>query len=476
MTGHRGSLAAAEQEQLIVHCPQCQQNNPAEARFCLACGTRLRLTCKDCGTELPPRARYCFECGHPTVAVAALPGAPPAPGAAAAHPAQATAAPAAPAAQTILDRSAVLSALYQQGLQAVDRGDSAAAATALLPVAEEASGAFPDAHTYLEELQRSAEHRALAATPPPQSPSPPLPAEPRPSAAPQAVLAAAPSGFHESGAPGSSLRALTRRLPPADARRWLRWASSQRILLLKRGAISGWTLAALGAVVLAGILLLPRGGGSDPSAATPQSPAAVPTRVPIAELFARCESASAAEDWAEAIRACRVVRARDPDYAGLTDKLTAAYIGRGQQRLAAGSDLTGAADDFKQALSYNAESTDAQTALRRLQAYQAGEKALTEGRWDDAVAALSPVQTEDSKYLEARAERSAEGLLFIAWLRWGQSALNAGDRPDAAVRCAQALTIVADDPEAQSCVQTASSPDAEAAWHPGQWAVEARPA
>src|SRR5262245_50448556 len=48
-----------------MQCPQCQQDNPPQAKFCLECGTRLVLTCAQCGTELPADAKFCLECGQP---------------------------------------------------------------------------------------------------------------------------------------------------------------------------------------------------------------------------------------------------------------------------------------------------------------------------------------------------------------------------------------------------------------------------
>src|SRR5713101_4523706 len=39
-----------------MKCPRCQQDNPAHARFCLACG--------GCGAELPGNARFCLQCGQ----------------------------------------------------------------------------------------------------------------------------------------------------------------------------------------------------------------------------------------------------------------------------------------------------------------------------------------------------------------------------------------------------------------------------
>ena len=47
-----------------MKCPRCQQDNPAHARFCLGCGSRLALACASCGAELPGNARFCLQCGQ----------------------------------------------------------------------------------------------------------------------------------------------------------------------------------------------------------------------------------------------------------------------------------------------------------------------------------------------------------------------------------------------------------------------------
>src|SRR6266487_463797 len=46
-------------------CPRCQQENPAEAHFCMKCGAGLTLACAKCNTELPRGAGFCFACGQP---------------------------------------------------------------------------------------------------------------------------------------------------------------------------------------------------------------------------------------------------------------------------------------------------------------------------------------------------------------------------------------------------------------------------
>ncbi|MEA2272956.1 MAG: hypothetical protein QOI98_1664, partial [Solirubrobacteraceae bacterium] len=47
------------------NCPSCSTENPAQARFCLACGTPLALSCAACGESLPPQAKFCMACGTP---------------------------------------------------------------------------------------------------------------------------------------------------------------------------------------------------------------------------------------------------------------------------------------------------------------------------------------------------------------------------------------------------------------------------
>jgi class 3 adenylate cyclase len=48
-----------------MECPYCDTPNPAQARFCLACGRRLTegVVCNTCHTLLPTHASYCFHCG-----------------------------------------------------------------------------------------------------------------------------------------------------------------------------------------------------------------------------------------------------------------------------------------------------------------------------------------------------------------------------------------------------------------------------
>ena len=47
-----------------MDCPTCQASNPAEAGFCMKCGSSLGHACPQCGTELPGEAQFCYKCGH----------------------------------------------------------------------------------------------------------------------------------------------------------------------------------------------------------------------------------------------------------------------------------------------------------------------------------------------------------------------------------------------------------------------------
>jgi class 3 adenylate cyclase/predicted ATPase len=54
-------------------CPSCGTGNPAEAKFCMSCGSALAAGCPSCGAENPPGAKFCMQCG-----TALAGGAPPA--------------------------------------------------------------------------------------------------------------------------------------------------------------------------------------------------------------------------------------------------------------------------------------------------------------------------------------------------------------------------------------------------------------
>ncbi len=51
-----------------MDCPNCGRSNPADARFCHACGAALGPVCPACGAAVPTEARFCQSCGGPLAA------------------------------------------------------------------------------------------------------------------------------------------------------------------------------------------------------------------------------------------------------------------------------------------------------------------------------------------------------------------------------------------------------------------------
>ena len=48
-----------------MRCPRCEVDTPDGAKFCIECGTSLKLRCPQCGADVLPRAKFCAECGTP---------------------------------------------------------------------------------------------------------------------------------------------------------------------------------------------------------------------------------------------------------------------------------------------------------------------------------------------------------------------------------------------------------------------------
>jgi membrane protease subunit (stomatin/prohibitin family) len=78
-SGSQPSAPAQEAQQAPITCPSCSVQNPAGARFCSSCGTRLtpQVThCSRCNAELAPGAKFCTECGTAVQPPAAGPDVP----------------------------------------------------------------------------------------------------------------------------------------------------------------------------------------------------------------------------------------------------------------------------------------------------------------------------------------------------------------------------------------------------------------
>jgi class 3 adenylate cyclase/predicted ATPase len=57
----RGGNGAERVE--LMHCPQCQAENPSGAKFCNSCGARLELVCPACKHVNVAGSRFCNSCG-----------------------------------------------------------------------------------------------------------------------------------------------------------------------------------------------------------------------------------------------------------------------------------------------------------------------------------------------------------------------------------------------------------------------------
>jgi membrane protease subunit (stomatin/prohibitin family) len=62
--GAKFCLECGSKIESVVVCPKCGHENPAGAKFCLECGTSLTShKCPNCGAELEPGAKFCMNCG-----------------------------------------------------------------------------------------------------------------------------------------------------------------------------------------------------------------------------------------------------------------------------------------------------------------------------------------------------------------------------------------------------------------------------
>src|SRR5229473_5892443 len=49
-------------------CSKCNYDNPADAQFCMKCGTKVENRCSSCNTVNPADANFCRKCGGAIVA------------------------------------------------------------------------------------------------------------------------------------------------------------------------------------------------------------------------------------------------------------------------------------------------------------------------------------------------------------------------------------------------------------------------
>lgn len=54
------------QNQDII-CQECNNVNPSNSKFCLACGSKLQLKCMNCENKPPEGSKFCNQCGSSLV-------------------------------------------------------------------------------------------------------------------------------------------------------------------------------------------------------------------------------------------------------------------------------------------------------------------------------------------------------------------------------------------------------------------------
>ena len=45
-------------------CPNCQFENPDDAKFCIECASQMEFHCPNCGIITPATGKFCKECGY----------------------------------------------------------------------------------------------------------------------------------------------------------------------------------------------------------------------------------------------------------------------------------------------------------------------------------------------------------------------------------------------------------------------------
>lgn len=210
---------------------------------------------------------------------------------------------------------------------------------------------------------------------------------------------------------------------------------------------SRWPLVAL---ALCGLALVGAAIGYALSARPPAMPSPPPTSwlegTPAADMATLREQANQAitrEDWEAVIPILEQMRLLSPDDDGVRQQLAIAHLRRGLQ-LVEEDRIDEAVAHYDAAIRFYANDMDLQTARRLAIGYRDGRLALTQGRWDEAVALLDPV------YAVAPDFRDVATLLFTALIEQAR-ALDAGHQlAPARDAYARALAVRPESEEAQA--------------------------
>jgi tetratricopeptide (TPR) repeat protein len=170
-----------------------------------------------------------------------------------------------------------------------------------------------------------------------------------------------------------------------------------------------------------------------------------------AEAAAQCEATIAVAAWAEALSACERARMHDGTSATTAELLAQVYLVHGRAALSEG-DVAGALPWFERARMQRPTAAEPNREYALALAYRAGEAAMAQGNWEEAVAKFEAVSQADPLYLSWLPDRAARQQVAAAEAAWGRQLLAERALDDALAHCLQAQKVVPDHSAAGECL------------------------
>jgi tetratricopeptide (TPR) repeat protein len=170
-----------------------------------------------------------------------------------------------------------------------------------------------------------------------------------------------------------------------------------------------------------------------------------------AEAAGQCEAAIAVAAWAEALSACERARMHDGTSATTAEHLAQVYLVHGRAALSEGN-VAGALPWFERARAQRPTAAEPNREYALALAYRAGEAAMAQGNWEEAVAKFEAVSQADPLYLSWLPDRAARQQVAAAEAAWGRQLLAERALDDALAHCLQAQKVVPDHSAAGECL------------------------
>jgi tetratricopeptide (TPR) repeat protein len=166
----------------------------------------------------------------------------------------------------------------------------------------------------------------------------------------------------------------------------------------------------------------------------------------LKSLMAKADDLCPDADWAACVEKLEQVREPDPDYGRVETKLFEAYRNYGQALMEI-DDLSGAVEQFDKALELDPEAAEVRAIRDLVDAYQKGEVAYNNEEWKIAIDALAYVHSTDANF------KDTQDLLYMAYVKYGQELVQAGNVEEANDCAQKALHIRPGGSEALACLE-----------------------